>query len=450
MTSVSPQSWLRKQGYDRQQRQALELLAATLGLASADASTIGAVASQVRHALGTTNLGIGVLVGASAGVGAVMTLPAGVLVDRLHRARLLAVATLLWGAITVLSGLAPSFGFLLVVRLVLGATTAVAGPGVASLLGDSFPDAERGRAYGVVLAGELVGAGVGFGVAGVLASVSWRAGCAVLGPPSLVLAWHLWRMAEPGRGCMASPAEHATAEVQASWRDLGLVRTVRYVLSVPTNVVLVLAGACSYYFFDGIRTFGVEFVSDQYRVSQSVATLIVLLVGVGAVAGVLVAGRLGDRLESSRFAAGRVLVAAVALGGSVVAFVPGLLLRSAPLSVPLLMLGAFGLAAANPPLNAGRLQVVPPGLWGRAEGVRGVLRQVGDTSGPLAFGFVADEFFNGTRRGLQGSFLLNLSSLVVGAAILLVALRTYPRDVQAARVAAVKGPSAHRRRAGGE
>jgi hypothetical protein len=34
----------------------------------------------------------------------------------------------------------------------------------------------------------------------------------------------------------------------------------------------------------------------------------------------------------------------------------------------------FLLAAANPPLDAARLDVMPPRLWGRAEGTRSVVR----------------------------------------------------------------------------
>ncbi|HYA44292.1 MAG TPA: hypothetical protein VED59_01700, partial [Acidimicrobiales bacterium] len=72
---------------------------------------------------------------------------------------------------------------------------------------------------------------------------------------------------------------------------------------------------------------------------------------------------------------------------------------------------------------------------GRAEGVRGVLRQFGDVGGPFAFGVASDHLFRGGRQGLEASFLVMLSALVVGAAILAVALRTYPTDVEAAQAA---------------
>ena len=225
-----------------------------------------------------------------------------------------------------------------------------------------------------------------------------------------------------------------------SWRQLSLPRTVLYVLSVPTFVIFVFSGACSYFYFAGLRTFGVEYASEQYQVSQSVATAMFLLVGTGGLAGVLVAGRLGDRMERHH-PAGRVLVAAIALFGASVVFVPAILSHSYLIGLPLMTAGAFGLAAATPPISAGRLQVMPPGLWGRAEGIQGVLRQLGDSLGPFAFGFAGDRLSGGGRPGLQSSFLVMLVALASAGAILLLALRTYPEDVEGARVAASQPPA---------
>ena len=433
-------TWLLGQRYSRDQLRTLVLLAGTLALASGNAATIGAVAPEVRQAFGVSNTAIGVLASASTAAAAIATVPLGILVDRSGRTRLLALSAVLMGVVSALSSLAPSFAFLFVTRLALGALSGLAGPGVASLLGDSFHESGRGRSYAAVLAGELIGAGVGFGVAGELASVNWRASFAALAPPAFVLAFYLRRLPEPPRGrTVNSSGELPSEKVVESWRQLSLARTVRYVLSVPTNVIFIVSGACTYFYFAGLRTFGVEYASEQYKVSQAISTAMFLLVGTGGLAGVLVSGRLGDRLEA-RYASGRVLVATVALFGAAAAFVPAILIQSYLIGLPLMMAGAFGLAAATPPLSAGRLQVIPSGLWGRSEGIQGVLRQVGDTMGPFAFGFAGDHLSGGGRAGLQSSFLVMLGSLVTAAAILVLALRTYPHDVQAAHIAITQPP----------
>ncbi|HEY2692079.1 MAG TPA: hypothetical protein VGJ50_26830, partial [Streptosporangiaceae bacterium] len=58
------------------------ILGAVMALSSADASTVGAAAVQLRHALGIGNTDIGLLVAVTAAVGAVFSLPFGMLADR--------------------------------------------------------------------------------------------------------------------------------------------------------------------------------------------------------------------------------------------------------------------------------------------------------------------------------------------------------------------------------
>jgi hypothetical protein len=43
------------------------------------------------------------------------------------------------------------------------------------------------------------------------------------------------------------------------------------VLSIKTNVALIVSSACGYYFLAGVQTFGVEFVTKQYGIAQVVA-----------------------------------------------------------------------------------------------------------------------------------------------------------------------------------
>src|SRR5256885_3622861 len=117
------------------------------------------------------------------------------------------------------------------------------------------------------------------------------------------------------------------------------------------------------------------------------------------------------------------------------------------------MAGAAALSAANPPLDAARLDIMPPGLWGRAESVRTLLRTGGQAIAPLLFGGIADLVAGiapkqapigtkpggvepGVARGLQGSFLLMLGALAAAGWILLRARQSYPRGVGPAPAAA--------------
>src|SRR5207247_3957001 len=154
----------------------------------------------LRNALGISNTDIGLLVTVTSLVAAVASLPFGVLADRVRRTRTLGAVIVVWGGAMIWSATVSTFDQLLVTRVLLGAVTAAAGPLVASLVGDYFPATERGRIYGFVLAGELVGAGIGFAVTGDIAALSWRAAFVILALPAFVLAWLVARLPEPARG----------------------------------------------------------------------------------------------------------------------------------------------------------------------------------------------------------------------------------------------------------
>ncbi|MGI8882319.1 MAG: hypothetical protein ACR2KJ_17760 [Jatrophihabitans sp.] len=62
-----------------------------LALDSADKATVGTDATQLQAALHIGKTGIGVVLAVSSLVGALATLPAGVLVDRQRRTRMLTI-----------------------------------------------------------------------------------------------------------------------------------------------------------------------------------------------------------------------------------------------------------------------------------------------------------------------------------------------------------------------
>jgi MFS family permease len=413
------------------------LLAAVLALSSADATTVGAAATPLRNALGINNTDIGLLVSVTSLVAAVASLPFGVLADRVRRTSTLGAAIVLWGGAMIWSATVGTFGGLLLTRVLLGAVTAAAGPLVASLVGDYFDPAERGRIYGYILAGELVGAGIGFAVTGNIAALSWRAAFVLLAVPSFVLAWLIFQTTDAQRLARARGVEPDPELVGlGDPRRLNLLAATRYVLSIRTNVILIVASAGGYFFLSGVQTFGVEFVTRQYGIDQALGTLVLLVVGAGGVAGVLLGGGIGDLLLRRKVLSGRILVSALAATAAVILFIPAIFSRGAGMALPYITFAALALAAQNPPLDAARLDVMVPLLWGRAEGIRTFLRTGAQAIAPVAFGGVSDYVFGGGRAGLQWTFALMLIPLALSAYFLYKALATYPRDVATAAAAA--------------
>jgi len=430
------------------------LLACVLALSGADTATVGASATELRHSLHINNTDIGLLVSVTSLVGAAATLPFGILADRVRRTWTLAGAIVFWGLAMIWSAAATSFGNLLLARLFLGAVTAAAGPLVASLVGDAFSPNERGRIYGWILTGELIGVGFGFAVTGGIAALSWRAAFVVLALPAFALSFFVFRLPEPPRGRRSAEGETAgPTDAQRLAREKGvqpdpdlvvgresyrmhLLDAVRYVLRIRTNVVLIASSACGYYFLAGVETFGLEFAKEQYRVGQVVATALLLVTGVGCVLGTLAGGTVGDWLLRRGRLDARILVAAAAAVATTLLFVPAIFTRVSGTAVIALIAAGFALSAQNPPIDAARLDIMPPSLWGRAEAVRTFLRSMAQALAPLLFGAVSDYVFGGGRTGLQWTFVVMLLPLAGSAYLLFHALPTYPRDVATAAASA--------------
>lgn len=500
-------------------RHVILLLAAILGLDTADKAALSSVAGGLKDAFGIGNTGIGVLVSIVSFVGAVLTLPFGALIDRFNRQRLLWIAICLWSAAMLASGAATSYLFLLATRVFLGVITAMAAPAVASLVGDFFPARDRGRVYGLVLAGELVGLGVGYVVAGTLSDlVDWRWAFWGLVPLSLLTAFAVWKwLPEPARGgqsWLRVGAEHvrsredvergryaeettddqganeergadasqdvATRVVEEEGvaprrqlvldgdpQDRSLWWTVRYVLSVPTVRWLILGSALVYFYFSGLRSFLLIYFTEHLGVSRFTVLALALLVGIAAVAGVVLGGRLGDRMIARGRLDARLALPAGSLILTVAVAVPAIVLTTVWAVVPLLCVAGVLLASANPPIDAARLDVIPAGFWGRAEAIRQCLRGVLEAAAPVTFGALSQYAFasgrngvefggggpggsaggNTSATGLEYTFLVMLAVLLVGVVVLLLARRTYKRDVATA-AASSPGTREAARRAG--
>jgi MFS family permease len=484
----------------------IALFGAVLALNGADAGTVGAVAPQLEHALRIGNTKIGLLSSVALLVGALFVVPVGVLVDRFRRIPLLSASIVLWSIASLFSAFAASYGQLLLTRLALGAVTATAGPAIASLTGDYFPARERGRVYSYILAGEVAGTAAGFIISGTVASiVSWRAAFALLAIPGLWLARTLWRtVPEPLRGGQSrldagvldlgealADAHSRAADMPATGEEgpqvsdelayetarqrgiapdpelvlnedaerMGLVRAIRYTLRVPTNVLLIISSALGYFFFSGLQTFALLFVRGHYHSSQATAELVLSLLVVGALLGTLVGGRLTDVLLRRGVLAARVYVPAVCYLGSAALLIFGILGSQLTPALWFDVGGAALLSAANPGLDAARLDIMPARLWGRAESARTFLRSAAQALAPLAFGGIADLVAGiapeqapvgthpgvvspATARGLEVSFLLMLSALLAAGVFLFRAATTYPKDVATAAASQEAQPQA--------
>ena len=220
-------------------------------------------------------------------------------------------------------------------------------------------------------------------------------------------------------------------------------------------MLLILASSAGYFFFAGVRTFAVLFISRRFGLPQAVTTLLVPLVGVGAIVGILTAGRISDWLIRRGRIDARIVVAAVSYLAAAALFLPALLTTSLAIGLPLVMVAGAAIGAPNAPLDAARLDVMPSRLWGRAEAVRTALRTLLESAAPLLFGYLSVELGGASTsigatvdpsgahahqgalstdhaQGLQRAFLVMLIPLAVSGILVWRARKHYPGDVLAA------------------
>src|SRR5437762_10127617 len=105
--------------------------------------------------------------------------------------------------------------------------------------------------------------------------------------------------------------------------------------------------------------------------------------------GTLLSGKITDTMVRRGFIEARVWVPALCYLGATVLLIPGFLGSTLTPALWFDVAGAALISAANPPLDAARLDIMPAGLWGRAESTRTVVRSLAQALAPLVFGGLA-------------------------------------------------------------
>ncbi|QER45455.1 MFS transporter [Acidithiobacillus caldus] len=459
--------------------RAIALLALTQGLASVNIAALGAIAPSLEHELAIGNVAFGLLSAASILTGALVSLPIGILGDQQARVPLLTKLIYIWAAAIAISAISPDYAFLLVMQMVAGAAGVAVGPVIASLSGDLFPPSWRSRAFGLIVGGELLGAGIGMAVAGTINALSnWRVTFYVLAAIALILAYLLKKgMREPTRDNMSKLAQDVLIDhtpssvstqvgsVKADTKRYLLedikekqiqpvatrilredptywpwLKSARTILSIPSNVIFISASSAGYFYFTGLMAFGVLYLTQRFGLNTMSASLIFVGIGLGGVGGVIASGWLADYLLRRGIITARVWVTGISFLLTIPFFFLALQTSHNWLEITLLFSELQHWARQIP-------------LWMRRASTS-CIRAFGDVPKesvspcvifwrprhPLAFGWVSEYFPEQSCHlaqcrhgyGLQISFQIFLVLLAVATILLLIATHTYPRDVATA------------------
>jgi predicted MFS family arabinose efflux permease len=215
---------------------------------------------------------------------ALATLPLGWFGDRLDRRKVIAAGAVLWSAAGVVGALVPSYTGVLVSRALVGLGTAAVVPAANAALGELYAGRHKAFALAIFNVGLFLGGVVGFGVG---AALGYRAGWIAVAAPGFVLAVALVLVRVPQGVATGLGARQLLRD---AWTVVH-IRTVRR-LMMATTVMAFAAG--------GLTAWMVEFLQVDKGMTKGEATTLFGACGITGLAGVIVGGRVGDRLRQRR------------------------------------------------------------------------------------------------------------------------------------------------------
>lgn len=160
-----------------------------------DRAAISTAKDLISKDLSLSNDAMGVVFGSFALAYALGQIPAGWFADRYGPRLTLTFVVAAWSGFTALTGLAPEFATLVVIRFLFGLAEAGAFPASARAFYTWLPPELHGRANGIIFSGSRLGAALSFPIlAGLLDGFGWRMAFFLLGLPGLIWAaiWFLW------------------------------------------------------------------------------------------------------------------------------------------------------------------------------------------------------------------------------------------------------------------
>ena len=351
-----------------------------------DQNILRGVVTPLKASFGIGDLQIGVLLTAYTIVNGLITVPAGYLADRWNRTRTIGHTIVAWSGLTALTAAMPNYGSLLAIRSALGFGQAITEPSAASLVGDYYPQEQRGKAFSVQQCLLLAGIGVGIGVGGVVgATLGWRAAFLLVGTPGVLIAFAVYRLREPGRGEADRLHLGLNAEGQdevevshgffdegfrAFVRDLvsGLRADAHTILGITTMRYALVGVSALLFTINAIGAALPQFYERDLGVAKGTAEALVgVLVVVGGIPGVMLGGRFADRFMTKIRGARMAIPAYCLLVGSVLFAISYLWLPFGP-AFALELLGIFVMSMAIPALRAGLTDAVPANLRGAGFG----------------------------------------------------------------------------------
>ncbi|KAL6755542.1 major facilitator superfamily domain-containing protein [Haematococcus lacustris] len=358
-------------------------------------------------------------------VGAPSAMLVGWLSDKTNRRNLLFVVVMLGSMPCLCTFWVTNYEQLLALRTLTGISVGGCFPLIFSLLGDLFPITQRAAVSAGVQIATGAGIAAGQALAGMLGESNWRIPFMVVAVPAVVVACiMLLTTQEPPRGAFEEALQGVYAEGEA-YKDTITWAKVRVLLRLPTNWLIILQGLPGSLPWGFMLVFMNDYLSQNKGFSVKVATLIVLMFGLGGGLGVICGGALGQWLYNRRKEYVALLMGtSVFLGIGPLTYLVNAPLPSYPLGATafLALLGGCFASVAGPNLKAVLLNVYEPETRGVAFALQTMTDDLGKGLGP----FLVAWFIKSLGR--QGAFNLSIGGWVPCGLLLTSLVFTLRKD----------------------
>jgi MFS family permease len=267
---------------------------------------------QTLWGLSYTNLG---LIGTIRSILQAVSAPFwGFAADRFRRKNVIVIGTGLWGIWTILCGFTQNFGQLLVIRAISGIGLGCLMPATFSLMSDTFPPRQRGRALGLLEGIGVLGIVIGTLGLGMLASPTlWRWGFISLGSFSVLSGLIVWLLVEePVRGS-AEPELAGKITEQAAAQYTIKAADVPKVLAIPTILVAIAQGLAGSMPWVVMGLYIITWFVRERGLDEQTASVAFAGIVIGTAISNVVGGILGDWAEGVSPKYGRVVVGQVSI-----------------------------------------------------------------------------------------------------------------------------------------
>lgn len=386
-------------------------------LSFVDRQIVAVLGTQIRDSLVLNNFQIGLLYGpAFSFVYAFAGIPMGRIADRTSRKAMICIGLFVWSLMTVLSGFAASFVFIVSARMFVGLSQAMLSPAVYSYLADAFTPQKRATVFSIYASGIFIGVGLSFLVGGTISlQYDWRMAIMAVGLPGLILAPLTWFIIQEPKKNRKS--DFANENVLTDIRSILAMKSVRW------HLVGFSFLACMGY---TILAFVGNVFNDLHQRPDLTAKYGWFMFGVGAM--VILSGKAADWMAVKNPARRYIMGIVAALGGFPFYMIG--LYSSSP-GTAFLMMGIGVLFSSS--YNGVAAAIIQYYVTSRKRALAGglylfVISIAGFGVGPPLTGWLMDFIYSGPYAVSHAMLTVILLSSTGGAFALTRAMKHYRTD----------------------